>query len=134
MRADIHDADGRKRIHVLNTARQVPLAGNCQHRLGPNIFHSLPRQRTARHHKKMKPQFLCQAHERADVAPAAALTICHRVTRNLMRATRKLEAMRRHDQKTIRRHFDMLLMDNLIAHSDKRPLDFPTVEAENLAQ
>ena len=132
VRPYVQNADGRKRVNVLYAARQIAFAGNRHDRLRANLLDRLARERAARHDEEMEAHLIGKIHESADVAAAAALAVV-RVARNLVRARRKLQAMRRDNEKLVRMHLDAAMVDDLVADLDEGAFDASPVEAEHLA-
>src|SRR3972149_3410039 len=52
----IHDSNHGKRVCVLNPARQVPLARDRYHRVGPVLEKISPRHRASRKDKEIQPK------------------------------------------------------------------------------
>ena len=67
----------------------------------------------------MKAHLLGECHKVADVAATTSLAVI-RVARHLMRAARKLQAVRRYNEQTVCGHANMHAVKEQVAHGNER--------------
>ena len=126
---DIEHPHGRQRIDILDAAHEITLTGNRQYGLRPRLIDDLPGECPACRYEEMEAHLLRKRHQRTDVTTAAAFAVI-RIPRDLMRAGRKLQAVRRHHEQSFSRYPDAQSAEQQVADRNERSFQPPFADAE----